>query len=33
MLQQIAGRICTLNDILERSNYKAVKERWEALRR
>jgi len=32
-LQQIAGRIVVLDDILEQANYKAVKERWEALRR
>jgi hypothetical protein len=33
MLQCIAGRICTLDDILEQANYKAVKERWDALKR
>ena len=32
-LQQVAGRICVLDDILEAANYKAVKERWDALKR
>lgn len=32
-LQQLAGRILVLDDILEQANYKTVKERWDALRR
>jgi len=32
-LQQLAGRICVIDDILEQANYKAVKERWDALKR